>query len=221
MKLSPSILSADFANLERDIREVEKSGVEMLHIDVMDGHFVPNITIGPIVLQSIRKITDLQLDVHLMISNPGQYVNSFIEAGADILTIHAEADFHMNKTLSSIRESGIKAGISINPSTPLIMIEEVADLLDLLLIMSVNPGFGGQSFIEHSINKINKASLLRKSRGLDFLIEVDGGIKPENAASVLQAGADILVAGSAIFKGKQISENIRLFNESAHIVVAP
>ncbi|MBK5251112.1 MAG: ribulose-phosphate 3-epimerase [Peptostreptococcaceae bacterium] len=221
MKLSPSVLSADFANLERDIREVEKSGIEMLHIDVMDGHFVPNITIGPIVLQSIRKITDLELDVHLMISNPGQYINDFIEAGADILTIHAEADCHMHKTLSSIRESGIKSGVSINPSTPLFMIEEVADLLDLLLIMSVNPGFGGQSFIEHSLKKIEKASLLRKSSGLDFLIEVDGGIKPENAARVLRAGADILVAGSAIFKGKQISENIRLFKESANIVVAP
>jgi ribulose-phosphate 3-epimerase len=221
MKLSPSILSADFANLERDIREVEKSGVEMLHIDVMDGHFVPNITIGPIVLQSIRKITDLELDVHLMISNPGQYVKDFIEAGADILTIHAEADCHMHRTLSSIRESGIKSGLSLNPSTPLVMIEEVAELLDLLLIMSVNPGFGGQSFIKQSLKKINMASLLRKNRGLNFLIEVDGGIKPENAASVLQAGADILVAGSAIFKGKQISENIRLFNESAHIVVAP
>lgn len=219
MKLSPSILSADFVNLERDIREVEKSGVKMLHIDVMDGHFVPNITIGPVVLQSIRKITDLELDVHLMISNPSQYMNDFIEAGADILTIHAEADCHMHRTLSSIKASGIKSGISINPSTPLVMIEEVAHLMDLLLIMSVNPGFGGQSFIEHSLKKINEASLLRKNLGLDFLIEVDGGIKPENAARVLHSGADILVAGSAIFKGKQISENIRLLNESARIVV--
>ncbi len=221
MKLSPSILSADFANLERDIRAVEKSGVEMLHIDVMDGHFVPNITIGPVVLQAIRKITDLELDVHLMISNPSQYINDFVEAGADILTIHAEADFHMHRTLSRIRESGIKSGISINPATSLSAVVEILDLLDLILIMSVNPGFGGQRFIEKSLEKVYAASQLRKSFGLDFLIEVDGGIKPENAARVLQAGADILVAGSAIFKGKQISENIRLFNESAHIVVAP
>ena len=221
MKLSPSILSADFVNLERDIKEVERNGVKMLHIDVMDGHFVPNITIGPVVLKAIRKITNLELDVHLMISNPSLYVNDFIDAGADILTIHAEADCHMHRTLSHIRESGIKAGVSINPSTPLFMIEEVADLLDLLLIMSVNPGFGGQSFIESSLKKIQKASLLKKTRGLDFLIEVDGGVTPKNAPKLMQAGADVLVAGSAVFKGKQISENIRLFNESTSIVVTP
>ncbi|HKL11778.1 MAG TPA: ribulose-phosphate 3-epimerase [Clostridia bacterium] len=221
MKLSPSLLSANFANLEKDIREVERNGVEMLHIDVMDGHFVPNITIGPVVLQSIRKITELKLDVHLMISNPGQYINAFVDAGADILTVHAEADIHLHRTLSIIRELGVKAGVSINPSTPLSMIEEIAEIMDLLLIMSVNPGFGGQSFIEKSLEKIYKADQIRNQRKLDFLIEVDGGIKPQNAAKVLNAGADILVAGSAIFKGQQISENIRLLNESARMEIQP
>jgi len=215
MKLSPSLLSANFANLERDIREIERNGVEMLHIDVMDGHFVPNITIGPVVLESIREITDLELDVHLMISNPGQYVKAFVDAGADILTIHEEADVHLHRTLTMIKESGIKAGVSINPSTPLFMVDEIAEIMDLLLIMSVNPGFGGQSFIEKSIEKIYKADQMRNKRKLDFLIEVDGGIKPSNSTKVLQAGADILVAGSAIFKGQQISENIRCFNESS------
>jgi len=201
--------------LEKDIREMEINGVEMLHIDVMDGHFVPNITIGPVVVQSIRKITDLELDVHLMISNPGQYINAFADAGADILTIHSEADIHLHRTLSMIKELGIKAGVSINPSTPIFMVEEIAEIMDLLLIMSVNPGFGGQSFIEKSLEKIYKADQMRKNRKLDFLIEVDGGIKPSNSSKVLSAGADILVAGSAIFKGRRISENIRLFNESA------
>jgi len=201
--------------LERDIREIERNGVEMLHIDVMDGHFVPNITIGPVVLESIREITDLELDVHLMISNPGQYVKAFVDAGADILTIHEEADVHLHRTLTMIKESGIKAGVSINPSTPLFMVDEIAEIMDLLLIMSVNPGFGGQSFIEKSIEKIYKADQMRNKRKLDFLIEVDGGIKPSNSTKVLQAGADILVAGSAIFKGQQISENIRCFNESS------
>ena len=215
MKLSPSLLSANFANLERDIREIERNGVEMLHIDVMDGHFVPNITIGPVVLESIREITDLELDVHLMISNPGQYVKAFVDAGADILTIHEEADVHLHRTLTMIKESGIKAGVSINPSTPLFMVDEIAEIMDLLLIMSVNPGFGGQSFIEKSIEKIYKADQMRNKHKLDFLIEVDGGIKPSNSTKVLQAGADILVAGSAIFKGQQISENIRCFNESS------
>jgi len=213
MKLSPSLLSANFANLERDIKEMENNGIEMLHIDVMDGHFVPNITIGPVVLQSIRKITDLELDVHLMISNPGQYIKAFADAGADILTVHSEADIHLHRTLSLIKEMGIKAGVSINPSTPLFMVEEIAEIMDLLLIMSVNPGFGGQSFIEKSLEKIYKADQMRKNLKLDFLIEVDGGIKPSNSSKVLNAGADILVAGSAIFKGRNISENINLFNE--------
>lgn len=213
MKLSPSLLSANFANLERDIKEMENNGIEMLHIDVMDGHFVPNITIGPVVLQSIRKITDLELDVHLMISNPGQYIKAFADAGADILTVHSEADIHLHRTLSLIKEMGIKAGVSINPSTPLFMVEEIAEIMDLLLIMSVNPGFGGQSFIEKSLEKIYKADQMRKNRKLDFLIEVDGGIKPSNSSKVLNAGADILVAGSAIFKGRNIRENINLFNE--------
>lgn len=221
MKLSPSLLSANFANLEKDIREIEKNGVEMLHIDVMDGHFVPNITIGPVVLNSIRKITDLELDVHLMISNPGQYVKAFADAGADILTIHAEADLHLHRTLSMIRELGIKSGVSINPSTPLMMVEEISEMMDLLLIMSVNPGFGGQSFIEKSLEKISKAKRMREDNNLDFLIEVDGGIKPHNACKALHAGADILVAGSAIFKGGHISENIRLFNESANMPLKP
>ena len=213
MKLSPSLLSANFANLERDIKEMENNGIEMLHIDVMDGHFVPNITIGPVVLQSIRNITDLELDVHLMISNPGQYIKAFADAGADILTIHSEADIHLHRTLSMIKEMGIKAGVSINPSTPLFMVEEIAEIIDLLLIMSVNPGFGGQSFIEKSLEKIYKADQMRKNRKLDFLIEVDGGIKPSNSSKVLNAGADILVAGSAIFKGRNICENINLFND--------
>lgn len=215
MKLAPSILSADFANLERDIRAVEKEGVTMLHIDVMDGHFVPNITIGPAVLKAIRNVTDLELDVHLMITDPGRHIEDFISAGADILTIHCETDPHLNKTLSQIKESGVKAGVSLNPGTPLVMLEEIAELLDLLLIMSVNPGFGGQKFIESSLQKIKKASSMKKEKQLQFLIEVDGGIKPQNAKQVIQAGADILVAGSAVFAGGTIEENIRLFRKAA------
>lgn len=208
MRLAPSLLSANFSNLEKDIRKLEASGIDILHVDVMDGHFVPNITIGPLVVEAIDRITDLELDVHLMISDPGRYIDAFASAGADYLTVHCETDPHLHRTLHRIREKGVKAGVSVNPGTSLHTVEEVLPILDLLLIMSVNPGFGGQSFIESSLAKISKASDMRKQAKADFLIEVDGGIKAENAESVVRAGADLLVAGSAVFKDDRIEENV-------------
>lgn len=211
MRLAPSLLSANFSNLERDIRTLEASGIDILHVDVMDGHFVPNITIGPLVVEAIRKTTDLELDVHLMISEPGRYIDAFASAGADYLTVHCETDPHLHRTLHGIREKGVKAGVSVNPGTSLHMVEEVLPMLDLLLIMSVNPGFGGQGFIEASLDKISKAAAMRKAAGAGFAIEVDGGIKDTNAARVVQAGADILVAGSAVFRENRIEANVKRF----------
>ena len=198
-KLAPSILSADFSNLSRDIGLVEAAGAEILHVDVMDGHFVPNLTIGPPVLKSIRKITGLTLDVHLMISNPDEMVSSYVEAGADIITVQYEASCHLHRTLSEIRKSGVKAGVAINPHSPVHLLEEVAPYCDMILVMSVNPGFGGQAFIASSLEKIKKARQLLDSSRSGGLVEVDGGININNIAEVAGAGADVLVAGSAVF----------------------
>jgi len=199
-KIAPSLLSADFANLERDVLMVEKGGADLLHIDVMDGHFVPNITIGPLVVDAINKVTDLPLDVHLMIENPGDYVDAFIKAGADYLTVHAEACPHLHRVLQKIKSHGIKAGVSLNPHTPLSAIEEVLDNLDLILIMSVNPGFGGQSFIPGSIDKLRRLNQLLNDRNATRIeVEVDGGIKLDNIKEVSDAGTDIFVSGSGIF----------------------
>jgi ribulose-phosphate 3-epimerase len=213
-KLAPSILSADFINLEKQIKALEDNGVEYLHIDVMDGKFVPNITIGPLVVKALRENTDMILDVHLMIDDPAAFIDQFAEAGADIITVHAEASNHLHRVVQQIKDKGIKAGVSINPATPVYYLEEIIDYVDLILLMSVNPGFGGQEFIESTIGKIKYLSSNIQQLGLDVDIEVDGGIKDYNVDQVIDAGADIIVAGSAIFNDNPIADNIQRFIEA-------
>lgn len=198
-KIAPSILSANFARLQEEIKEVEQSGVDYLHIDVMDGHFVPNITIGPLVVEAIKPTTNLPLDVHLMIENPDTYINTFAEAGASIITVHQEACTHLHRTIQQIKKHGVMAGVSLNPATPISTIQHILSDVDLVLIMTVNPGFGGQTFIEQMVPKIETLADLRTNHHYDFLIEVDGGINEKTAFTCAKAGADILVAGSAIF----------------------
>lgn len=197
--IAPSILSADGSRLGEEIAAVQEAGADWLHIDVMDGHFVPNITIGPGLITSLRKATTLPFDVHLMIENPERYVETFAQAGANWLTVHVEATAHLHRLIDLIHENGIKAGVSLNPATPLCQIEPILPEIDLLLIMSVNPGFGGQKFIESSLAKIRAARELIKNTGSPALIEVDGGISLKNIQAVAAAGADVFVAGSAIF----------------------
>ena len=206
--VAPSILSANFVCLKEEIQSVVKAGADWIHIDVMDGHFVPNITIGVPVVRSIRPITNAPLDVHLMIENPGQYVEAFAKAGADIITVHAEACTHLHRVVAQIKDAGARAGVSLNPATSLDALTYVLEDLDLILIMSVNPGFGGQSFIPTTLPKLSSLAKLQKERGTSVLVEVDGGVKPNNAAVVRQAGADALVAGSAIFKAPSYQEVI-------------
>ena len=198
-KIAPSILSANFARLQEEIKEVEQSGVDYLHIDVMDGHFVPNITIGPLVVEAIKPTTNLPLDVHLMIENPDTYINTFAEAGASIITVHQESCTHLHRTIQQIKKHGVMAGVSLNPATPISTIQHILSDVDLVLIMTVNPGFGGQTFIEQMVPKIETLADLRTNHHYDFLIEVDGGINEKTAFTCAKAGADILVAGSAIF----------------------
>jgi len=198
-KIAPSILSADFGRLAEEIAAVEAAGADWIHIDVMDGHFVPNITIGPGVVASLRKTTKLPFDVHLMIENPDQYIEAFAAAGSDVLTVHVEAARHLNRTLNRIRELGVKAGVSLNPATPLGLIEPVLNDLDLLLIMTVNPGFGGQKFIGSVLPKIKNAKEMLSHLAPQVLIEVDGGVNLDNIQSIADAGADVLVAGAAVF----------------------
>jgi ribulose-phosphate 3-epimerase len=207
MKIAPSILSADFAALGEAVARVEAGGADQLHVDVMDGRFVPNITIGPPVIESIRKRTRLPLDVHLMIVEPERYIETFVRAGADLLTVHAEACPHLNRTLHQIREAGAKAGVALNPSTPPETIEWVLDDLDLILVMSVNPGFGGQSFIPSSIAKVRQIRTLLGKRPVE--ISVDGGVNRDNAGPLVQAGATILVAGSAIFGAQDPAQAVK------------
>jgi len=199
VKIAPSILAADFAQLGREVTRVEAAGADLIHIDVMDGHFVPNLTIGAPVVKALRQVTTLPLDVHLMVSNPQELIPAFLEAGADIITIHAEASMHLNRAVQTIKEGGRKAGVAINPATPLTVLEEIAGEADLLLLMSVNPGFGGQKFIASSISKIARLRQRLTQERFSAAIEVDGGINPETAPLVVAAGADILVAGSAIY----------------------
>ncbi|MGF1498217.1 MAG: ribulose-phosphate 3-epimerase [Elainellaceae cyanobacterium] len=200
--VAPSILSADFSRLGEEIRAVDQAGADWIHVDVMDGRFVPNITIGPLIVKALRPLTDKPLDVHLMIVEPEKYVEDFAKAGADHITVHAEhnASPHLHRTLTQIQELGKKAGVVLNPGTPLDLIEYVIDVVDLVLIMSVNPGFGGQSFIPGVLPKIRKLRQMCDERGLDPWIEVDGGLKPSNTWQVLEAGANAIVAGSAVFK---------------------
>ncbi|MBM4140100.1 MAG: ribulose-phosphate 3-epimerase [Nitrospira sp.] len=213
VKIAPSILSANFLNLGEEIKAAEKAGADMLHLDIMDGHFVPNITIGPFIVESIRKITSLPLDVHLMIEEPDRYLMDFIKAGADFLTIHYEASVHLHRTVQRIKESGVKAGVSLNPATSILSVEYILPDIDFVLLMSVNPGFGGQEFIPHIIHKITALKKFIKNRGLSTLIEVDGGIKLDNAKDVVSAGADILVMGSAFFNSKDYGIVIKQFRE--------
>ncbi|OPY86359.1 MAG: Ribulose-phosphate 3-epimerase [Syntrophaceae bacterium PtaU1.Bin231] len=207
-QIAPSILSADFSRLGEEIRAVEKAGADLIHVDVMDGHYVPNITIGPGVVASLRKTTSLPFDVHLMIEEPDRYIDAFVEAGSDIVTVHAEAVIHLHRTVHYIKGKGIKAGVSLNPSTPLSCIEEILPDIDVLLIMTVNPGFGGQKFITGMLPKIRRARELARSRGLEPAIEVDGGVTTENIGSLAEAGADIFVAGAAVFGSPSYSETI-------------
>ncbi|GAB4484991.1 MAG: ribulose-phosphate 3-epimerase [Thermodesulfovibrionales bacterium] len=200
IKIAPSILSADFLRLGEEISAAEKAGADIIHIDVMDGHFVPNITIGPLIVAAARRCTRLPLDVHLMISDPGRYIDDFVRAGADYLTVHAEAAVHLHRTVQSIRERGVRPGVSLNPATPVCAVEQVITDVDLVLIMSVNPGFGGQRFIPQATAKIRAVREMIASSGSSALIEVDGGVKTDNARLIADAGADILVMGSAFFE---------------------
>lgn len=197
--IAPSILSADFAHLGDDVTKVVEAGAEVIHIDVMDGHFVPNITIGPLVVKALRKITDRPLDVHLMIENPDRYLEDFAAAGADWITVHVETGYHLHRTLARIRELGKKCGVVLNPATPLSSLKWVLEEVDLVMLMSVNPGFGGQSFIPSALEKVKQLKEMIDARGLKAGIEVDGGITPANIGAVAAAGANIFVAGSAIF----------------------
>lgn len=203
--LAPSILSADLSNLSQQIRLVEMSGADWIHCDIMDGHFVPNITFGPVLVEAARKSTKLPLDVHLMIENADNYLEDFRSAGADFISVHFEEVTHLNRTVNRIKELGAKAGVVINPATPVSFIKDIAEYIDLLLIMTVNPGFGGQSFISSSQRKIKEAVELRKKLNTDFLIEVDGGINNKTIKLALDAGCDVFVAGSAIFKANNVS----------------
>ncbi len=203
--LAPSILSADLSILSQQIRLVEMSGADWIHCDIMDGHFVPNITFGPVLVEAARRSTKLPLDVHLMIENPDNYLEDFRKAGADIISVHFEEVKHLNRTINKIKELGAKAGVVINPATPVSFLKDIAEYLDLLLIMTVNPGFGGQSFISNSERRIKEAVELRKTSKAKFLIEVDGGINSKTILKVLQAGCDVFVAGSSIFHSDNIS----------------
>ena len=212
-KISPSILSADFTDLAGEIKAVEDAKADYIHIDVMDGHFVPNITIGPFIVEAVRRATRLPLDVHLMIEKPEDYVGAFAKAGSDIITVHVEATRHLHKVVQSIKEQGVRAGVSINPSTPVSSLEPIIDDLDLVLVMSVNPGFSGQGFIENALKKVRAVRKMLDERGSKAELEVDGGIKVSNIAEVSKAGADVFVAGSAVFGSDDYEATIRAMRE--------
>lgn len=210
-KIAPSLLSADFANLKDEIKKIENGGADYLHLDVMDGIYVPNITFGPPVIKKLRKVTEIPFDVHLMIDRPERYIKDFVDAGADLITVHEEATIHLHRTIQEIKSYGVMAGVSLNPATPLENIEYVLEDIDLVLIMTVNPGFGGQSFIESMKEKIKKLRKIIDERGLDIIIEVDGGVKLDNASEILDYGADLLVAGSDIFGAEDVEYQTRQF----------
>ncbi|MGJ7922440.1 ribulose-phosphate 3-epimerase [Neobacillus sp. LXY-4] len=210
VKIAPSILSADFSKLGEEIKDVEAGGADYIHVDIMDGHFVPNITIGPLIVEAIRPVTKLPLDVHLMIENPDQYIEAFAKAGADYITVHVEACRHLHRTLAYIKSFGVKAGVVLNPATPVEMIQHVIEELDMVLFMTVNPGFGGQAFIPSVLPKISQLKEMAEAKGHNLEIEVDGGVNAETAKLCIEAGATVLVAGSAVYnqqdRGKAIAE---------------
>ena len=209
--IAPSILSADFSKLGAEIKSVEDAGADWIHVDVMDGHFVPNITIGPLIVEAARRSTSLPLDVHLMIENPERYIAHFAKAGADLISVQVEACVHLNRTIQMIKESGLRAGVVLNPSTPLSAIDWVLEDVDFIMIMSVNPGFGGQNFIPNSLDKIRTLRKMLQDRGLEALIEIDGGVNEKTIKDISDAGTDVFVAGSAIFKSMNYRKTISKF----------
>ena len=224
VKIAPSILSADFSCLGVQVQQAVQAGAEYIHVDVMDGRFVPNLTIGPLVVQAVKKVVSGSLalvDVHLMIEKPEGLIVDFARAGADLLTVHVETCPHLHRTIQQIKETGVKAGVTLNPATPLTSLEDILGDVDLVLLMSVNPGFGGQAFIERSLERISRLRYMLDSRGLDHIeLEVDGGIKPENASKIAQAGATVLVAGSAVFNEEaSIAENIASLRQAIYPVI--
>lgn len=215
VELAPSILSADFARLADEVRAAVDGGATLIHVDVMDGHFVPNITLGPPVLASLRKVTEVPIDCHLMIENPDQYIPAFVDAGANWISVHQEAGAHLHRTLSLIKEHGAQAGVVINPATPVQTLGEVLGMVDYVLVMSVNPGFGGQKFIPASVDKIRKLVTMRNAKGANFRIEVDGGISLETVGAVVRSGAEVLVAGNAVFGKGNPTSNTRNLLQAA------
>jgi ribulose-phosphate 3-epimerase len=215
IELAPSILAADFSRLADQVRAASEGGATVIHVDIMDGHFVPNLTVGPPVVKSLRRATKLPLDCHLMIEDPDQYIPAFAEAGADWMSVHQEADRHLDRTLRLIKSHNCLAGVVINPATPVETLTEVLDIVDYVLVMSVNPGFGAQEFIPNAVNKIRRLAQLRAQRGLSFRIEVDGGIAPDTVAEVVRAGAEILVAGNAVFGHGDPKTNAQLLLKAA------
>lgn len=213
-KLAPSILSADFSRLAEQVNEIEKAGAHLIHVDVMDGHFVPNITFGAPVMKSLLGKTGIPFDVHLMIENPDMYIADFVTENTEYITVHQEACVHLHRTIQNIRSHGVRAGVSINPATPVCMIEEVLSDVDMVLVMSVNPGFGGQKFIPSALDKIRTLDSIRKERNLDFVIEIDGGAGTDNIDEILAAGTDIVVAGSSVFKKGDIDKQVKLLTQN-------
>jgi ribulose-phosphate 3-epimerase len=210
IKIAPSILLADFSNLGEDVEKLHKAGADFIHIDIMDGRFVPNISFGMPIIKAIRNKTDKVFDVHLMIDEPSKYIDDFIAAGADLITIHYESEKHIDRAIQYIKSKGIKVGVAINPGTPTYVLKDIISELDMVLIMSVNPGFGGQKFINYSIEKIKEVKAMSEKTNKDLLIQVDGGIDPSNVSKVIEAGANVIVAGSAVFKNGEIEKNISL-----------
>ena len=213
LKLAPSILSADFSALAADVKKIEEGGADYIHVDVMDGHFVPNISFGAAVMKSLNGKASLPYDVHLMIENPDQYIGDFVTDQTEFITVHQEACVHLHRTIQNIKSKGVKAGVSINPATPVSTLECVLEDLDLVLIMSVNPGFGGQKFIPQTLQKVNELAAIKKERGLDFAIEIDGGVTLANAKEVMDAGVEIAVAGSAVFGAEDVVQRVRDFKQ--------